>query len=321
MKAGVRMIKVLVTGGAGFIGSHLVNRLVRLGIRVVVVDDLSTGRMSNFEAPERLMVYVRDVRDSAFMHHLLTQERFDYIYYLAAITSVVDSIKRPAATHAIDNDAVLDTLEYLRVQKLPLKQFLFTSSAVVYGDLPELPKCEDSRVAPVSPYAIDKYATERYVLAYGQLYQLPTVCVRLFNVYGPKQNPNSPYTGVLSILTHCLDTGRPFTEFGDGTQTRDFIYIEDVISALWLIHKVRTVEVINVANGEEVSLNRVIQTYERITARSVPLIRRPWRRGDIHRSVANIRRLTLLGYTPAWSLERGLAAYWHELHAGTNHPV
>ncbi len=129
------------------------------------------------------------------MQQLLADERPDYIYFLAAIASVADSIERPAETHAVNHTAVFNLLEHIRQIRLPIKQFLFTSSAAVYGNLPELPKREDSRVAPVSPYAIDKYATERFVLAYGELYDLPTVCVRFFNVYGPRQNPSSPYSG------------------------------------------------------------------------------------------------------------------------------
>lgn len=303
-------MKILVTGGAGFIGAHLVDRLVESGAKVVVVDDLSSGRIANLRAPERVTLYVRSVCDAPFMHHLLSQERFDYIYYLAALASIPASIKRPAATHAIDNNAVLDTLEYLRTHHLPLKQFMFASSASVYGNLPEQPKREDARVAPLSPYAIDKYATERYVLTYGRLYQLPTICVRLFNVYGPGQDPNVPSASVLATLTRCLKMRRPFTEFGDGTQTRDFIYVADAVSALLRLRFLRTVEVVNVGTGRATSLQRVIQTYEQIAHRSVPIIRRPWRRWDIQHSVADIQRLSALGYHAHWSLTRGLRRYW-----------
>ena len=170
-------MKALVTGGAGFIGSHLVDHLVESGFEVVVVDNLSMGAISNIK----------------YWEQVLADERPDYIYFLAAIASVADSIERPAETHAVNHTAVFNLLEHIRQIRLPIKQFLFTSSAAVYGNLPELPKREDSRVAPVSPYAIDKYATERFVLAYGELYDLPTVCVRFFNVYGQRQKPSSPY--------------------------------------------------------------------------------------------------------------------------------
>lgn len=302
-------MKVLVTGGAGFIGSHLVNDLAARGERVTVVDNLSTGRRDNITAPN-VTVYIKDVQDTPFMHALLKRGHFDYIYYLAAIASVAVSIKQPALTHAVDNDAVLDTLEYLRTQRLKIQQFVFASSAAVYGNLPELPKREDSRVAPVSPYAIDKYATERYALVYGRLYQLPTVCVRFFNVYGPHQDARSPYSGVLALLTHCLATNQPFIEYGDGSQTRDFIYVEDVVAALLLLRKVGKHTVYNVANGREISLKQIIARYELLTQRHVAVIQRPARRGDIRYSVADIHRLQALGYQPQWSLERGLAQYW-----------
>lgn len=202
-------------------------------------------------------------------------------------------------------------LEYIRKTNLPIKQFLFTSSAAVYGNLPELPKKEDSRVDPLSPYAIDKYATERFVLAYGKLYNLQTVCVRFFNVYGPGQNPSSPYSGVLSILTDCLQNNKPFTLYGDGSQTRDFVYVEDVIQALWLITKSKTAhEVFNIANGNETSLNSIIETYEKVAGISLKVKMMPGRDGEVKRSVANIGKLVKLGYTTKWSLESGLNKYW-----------
>ncbi|KZT92547.1 NAD-dependent epimerase/dehydratase family protein [Lactiplantibacillus plantarum] len=304
-------MKALVTGGAGFIGSHLVDHLVESGFEVVVVDDLSMGAISNIKHWEQITIYVADVCDDKFMQQLLADERPDYIYFLAAIASVADSIERPAETHAVNHTAVFNLLEHIRQIRLPIKQFLFTSSAAVYGNLPELPKREDSRVAPVSPYAIDKYATERFVLAYGELYDLPTVCVRFFNVYGPRQNPSSPYSGVLSILTDCLKTQRPFTLFGDGTQTRDFVYVSDVIKALWLIteHQVQH-EVINIANGLETSLNGIIQMYQEIAGQQLEIKRAEQRGGEVDHSVASIGKLTRLNYESEWPLRRGLTKYW-----------
>ncbi|KRO07922.1 udp-glucose 4-epimerase [Lactiplantibacillus xiangfangensis] len=278
---------------------------------MVVVDNLSMGAIYNIHHRDQVTIYIQDVRNEKFMQQLLQEEQPDYIYYLAAVASVADSIERPAETHAVNHTAVFNMLEYIRKTNLPIKQFLFTSSAAVYGNLPELPKHEDSRVDPVSPYAIDKYATERFVLAYGALYDLPTVCVRFFNVYGPGQNPKSPYSGVLSILTDCLKNNKTFTRYGDGTQTRDFVFVEDVIEALWLIttHHVRR-EVINIANGNENSLNKVIQIYEAVADQSLKLKEAPGRGGEVKRSVASISRLVDLGYTTHWSLKAGLAAYW-----------
>ncbi|MFC6163344.1 NAD-dependent epimerase/dehydratase family protein [Lactiplantibacillus dongliensis] len=312
-------MKALVTGGAGFIGSHLVDHLVRQGIDVVVVDDLSMGDVENIKNRDLVTIYIEDVRNERFMQQLLQQENFDYIYFLAAVASVADSIERPGETHAINHNAVLSTLEFIRAAKLPIKQFLFTSSAAVYGNLPELPKREDSRVDPLSPYAIDKYATERYVLAYGKLYDLPTVCVRFFNVYGPGQNPSSPYSGVLSILTSCLEDNKPFTLYGDGSQTRDFIYVEDVIQALWLITtKQANHQVFNIANGHELSLNSIIEIYEKVAGHQLDVQMAAGREGEVKHSVANIGKLINLGYSTHWSLKKGLGQYWKGARHATN---
>lgn len=304
-------MKALVTGGAGFIGSHLVDHLVKQGLEVVVVDNLSMGDLHNLQEQPKLKIYLEDVCNEKFMQQILQEERPDYIYFLAAVASVADSIKRPAETHMVNQTAVFRMLEYIRRTHLTIKQFLFTSSAAVYGNLPDLPKREDSRVDPVSPYAIDKYATERFVLAYGELYDIPTVCVRFFNVYGPRQNPASPYSGVLSILTDCFKQQRPFTLYGDGTQTRDFVYVKDVIQAIWLIttsgiyHKV-----FNIANGQEISLNSVIKTYEMITEKHLNVKYLPGRVGEVKRSVADITQIQSLGYKTNWPIDQGLDQYW-----------
>ncbi|RRK09247.1 NAD-dependent epimerase/dehydratase family protein [Lactiplantibacillus garii] len=312
-------MKALVTGGAGFIGSHLVDHLVEQGMEVVVVDDLSMGALHNIKHQDDVTIYVKDVRDGLFMQQMLQEERPDYIYFLAAVASVADSIERPAETHSVNHTAVFQMLEYIRKTEMPIKQFLFTSSAAVYGNLPELPKREDSRVDPLSPYAIDKYATERFVLTYGELYDLPTVCVRFFNVYGPGQNPASPYSGVLSILTDCFENQKPFTLYGDGKQTRDFVYVEDVIQALLLITKREARDqVFNVANGGETSLNSIIQTYEEITGQTLTINQAAGRLGEVKRSVANIGKLVDLGYTTKWSLKDGLTKYWEGAQHATS---
>ncbi|MFB9769836.1 NAD-dependent epimerase/dehydratase family protein [Lactiplantibacillus modestisalitolerans] len=304
-------MKALVTGGAGFIGSHLVDHLVEQGLDVVVVDNLSMGDLHNLRQRPEVKVYLEDVCNEKFMQQILQEEQPDYIYFLAAVASVADSIERPAETHMVNHTAVFRMLEYIRRSHLEIKQFLFTSSAAVYGNLPELPKREDSRVDPVSPYAIDKYATERFVLAYGELYDIPTVCVRFFNVYGPRQNPASPYSGVLSILTDCFKQQRPFTLYGDGTQTRDFVYVKDVIQAIWLITTSGVKhEVFNIANGVETSLNDILDTYEDITGRELAINFAAGRLGEVKRSVANIDKLVNLGYQRNWSLKQGLAQYW-----------
>ncbi|MDU7065373.1 MAG: GDP-mannose 4,6-dehydratase [Lactobacillus crispatus] len=304
------MSKVLITGGAGFIGSNLAKALVRDGDEVVVVDDLSMGNLKNIEGLN-LTFFNHDVTDKKFMHTLLKENKFDYIFFMAAIASVADSVERPLETHKVNQEAVIDTLECIYRNNLSLKRFVFTSSAAVYGDLADTPKKETSPVQPLTPYAIDKYASERYTIDYNNLYGIPTVAVRFFNVFGPNQNPNSPYSGVLSIITDKLKENKTFNLYGDGSQTRDYIYVSDVVNALrYISTKNKRATVYNIAQGGETSLLDIIHIYEKIANKQLKIKQLPARKGDIKRSVADISKLKNLGFTPKWSLEQGLKAYW-----------
>lgn len=303
-------MKALVTGGAGFIGSNLVWALVEKGYSVTVVDDLSMGKLENLPKNEKVTFIEHDVCDAEFMHQLL-DENFDFIYFLAAIASVADSVANPYSTHKINQEAVVDTLEYLRLKNLKSKRFLFTSSAAVYGNYPELPKKEDGRVQPLTPYAVDKYAAERFTLDYGDLYGLSTVAVRFFNVFGPRQNPDSPYSGVLSIVTKCLLEDKEFTLFGDGQQTRDFVYVKDIVNALIFISENQASHgVYNIGYGQQNSLLSVIRRYEEIAGKQLKLTFADPRSGDIAESLADVQKLTQLGFEAKWGLENGLQEYW-----------
>lgn len=186
-----------------------------------------------------------------------------------------------------------------------------TSSAAVYGNSPDFPKIETSHVDPLTPYAIDKYASERFTIDYGNLYNLPTVAVRFFNVYGPRQNPESPYSGVLSIITECMKNNKPFTLYGDGSQTRDFVYVGDVVNALIkLATETNESTVYNIANGGETTLIDVIHTYEDISGIKLNITYKDGRNGDITKSKADISKLKNVGFEPQWSLEDGLRNYW-----------
>ena len=191
----ISMSNVLITGGAGFVGSNLADRLVAQGDKVTIVDDLSMGLVENIPASDLVTFYEESITNKKFMEHLLVKNKFDYIYLFAGVASVADSVARPYETHQVNQEANVFLLEVIRKRKLPVKKILFASSAAVYGDDPQLPKTELSRIKPLTPYAIDKFASERYMIDYGNLYDLPTVAVRFFNIFGPKQNPSSPYSG------------------------------------------------------------------------------------------------------------------------------
>mgnify|MGYP001472212411 CR=1 FL=1 len=307
---------VLVTGGAGFIGSHLVDRLLDLGYRVVVIDNLSTGSEKNLRNHEKLQFIKGDVSNPVFIDQLFNTFVFSKIFHLAAVSSVQNSIMDPYNTHQINTNATILLLEAVKKQK-NCPRFIFASSAAVYGDGPTLPKNEMSEIQPLSPYAIDKYSSEQYLYIYYKLFGIPTVSLRYFNVYGPRQNPSSPYSGVLSRLTHCYYRAlhgekSVFTLYGDGEQTRDFIHVSDVVTAnLIVAEDQRAVgKIFNVGTGIPSSLNKIISIYENITKVSIHVQYEPFRSGDIRYSYANIDSLKQLGFTPKYSIEEGLVHYW-----------
>ena len=309
------MAKILVTGGAGFIGSNLVDDLIKRDNEIVIVDDLSMGLKSNIPNSDKVIFYEDSVTNYDFMKNLLLRENFDYIFLLAAVASVADSVDRPMETHEINQNANLFILDTIRTNKLPVKKLLFASSAAIYGDEPTLPKVETSEIRPLTPYAVDKFATERFVIDYGTLYGMNTVAVRFFNVYGPKQNPSSPYSGVLSIVANCLKDKKDFQLFGDGEQTRDFVYVQDVVNALLMLVKDPTAKhtVFNIATGKKTSLNKVIDIMQEVSDTKLNIIKKPGRDGDIHESYANVNKLSTQGYVAKYSLNEGLRNLWESL--------
>ncbi|EGL98838.1 GDP-mannose 4,6-dehydratase [Ligilactobacillus salivarius] len=309
------MSKYLITGGAGFIGSNLVEKVVSQGDDVVIVDNLSMGKLENIIhfSKKHVSFYKEDITNFNFMEKLLVSENFDYIVLLGAVASVANSVQDPQKTHLINQEANLNIYEIIRKNNLKIKKLLFASSAAVYGDEPTLPKSEESVIRPLTPYAIDKFASEKYALAYGKLYNIPTVATRFFNVYGPKQNPESQYSGVLSIIKDRLVSDKVFTMYGDGNQTRDFTYIDDVIEAMLILLRDPDIkwDVYNVATGKSTSLNEIIKIFEKVANKNLKIKYESKRQGDIENSQADVNKIReKVGFNTKISLEEGLRKYY-----------
>ncbi|MBC1227107.1 NAD-dependent epimerase/dehydratase family protein [Listeria booriae] len=307
---------VLVTGGAGFIGGHLVERLLEK-YHVVVMDNLSTGKISNLPQHSQLDFVFGDIRKKEDVTCVFETYTFTYVYHLAAVASVAASIEKPLETHQTNVDGTIHLLNAAKKQTNTIQKFVFASSAAVYGSEPTLPKSETSVIAPITPYGIDKLASESYVISYSHLFGLNTSAARFFNVYGPRQNPDSPYSGVLSILTQSMqrvlagDETSPFTLYGDGSQVRDFVYVDDIVNGLILLAEsvASQSEVFNIASDENHTLLEVIAMYEGIVGKKLPLIYQHERAGDIHKSYADISKIKAIGYRATNTLKMGLAKY------------
>ena len=229
---------------------------------------------------------------------------------------MADSVERPVETHQVNFESVLLLLELIKKNQKDFKRLVFSSSAAVYGDEPTLPKQEESVIRPLTQYAVDKFAAEQYVLDYYHLYGIPTSAVRFFNVYGPNQNPESPYSGVISILVDRykkLQSGMEtqFTLFGDGAQSRDFVFVEDVIQALLLVASKEEAlgKQFNVGTGNALELNELIKVIDETLNITLPISYEASRDGDIKDSVADISRLKSLGFKPNFSIHEGMKKY------------
>lgn len=301
-------MKVLVTGGAGFIGSHLTDRLLAAGYGVRILDNYSTGKRQNLPAVhERLEVVEGDIRDRPRVEHCVAG--VDAIVHLAAVASVQASVDDPLGTHASNFDGTLNLLEAARGHGVT--RFLYASSAAIYGDTERLPVAEDERPNPLSPYAADKLAGEHYLLYYFRKHGLSGTAFRFFNIFGPRQDASSPYSGVISIFVDCLRAGRAVTLFGDGRQTRDFVYVEDLAKLLAdaLLRSELAGQVVNVGRGEQSSLLDLLAELEALTGKTLHRQMAPARVGDIRHSRADVTRLRAIGgQVPQTSLRDGLRA-------------
>jgi nucleoside-diphosphate-sugar epimerase len=296
----------LVTGGAGFIGSHLAERLVRDGGRVRILDNFATGNLANLHAIQRHIEIVDgDVRDEACVRRAL--QEVEVVFHEAALSSVSRSIEDPATTFAINVTGTLNVL--LAARDAGTRRLVFASSAAVYGDSPALPKHEAMLPDPLSPYAVSKLTGEHLCAVFTRLYGLETVALRYFNVFGPRQDPASPYSGVVSRFVAALQRGDQPVVFGDGEQTRDFVYVDNVVDAnLRAATAAVAGTVVNVASGRSVSLNALLSELAGRLGAEPEAEHRPGRPGDIRHSSADIAQArALIGYEPAVSLEAGLA--------------
>ncbi len=295
----------LVTGGAGFIGSHISDRLLADGHTVRILDNFSTGKRENIADSDRVSVVEGDVGDFDTVHAAM--QDVGMVFHEAAIASVPETVANPLASERTNYRGTLNVLEAARQRGA--QRVMFASSAAVYGDLPELPKQEDMPVKPLSPYAADKLASEHACRVYTELYGLDTVALRYFNVFGPRQDPSSPYSGVISIFADCVGQGRRPRIYGDGEQTRDFVYVSDVVEANLraAISPTAPGMAINVATGSTITINALLEAVCRIRQQPCDAQLLDAREGDIRHSCADISLAQReLDWEPAVAFEDGL---------------
>jgi len=313
-------MRYLVTGGAGFIGSYTVEELVKRGHRVVVLDDLSTCKISNIaEVGSKIEL----MRESITNLNAVSEacRAADCIVHLAAQTSVPRSVKDPIETNLINVNGTLNVLVAARDAKV--KRVVFASSCAVYGIASLLPIPESTGLAPISPYGLSKQVGEAYGRVFQDLHGLEFVSLRYFNVFGPRQDPGSPYSGVLSIFNAALLAGTPITIYGDGEQSRDFVYVQIVVDAILQSAEATNAPglILNIGTGNRYTLNQTLTVLEKITGRPARAIHAAPREGDIRDSQADITLAQRsIGYCPQVEFEDGLKKTWDWFCASQKEP-
>ena len=311
-------MRFLVTGGAGFIGSHIVEELLRRQYQVRVLDDFSTGTRDNLRSdtsPKDLEIFEGDIRDSNIVAQALAG--VDGVFHEAALVSVPASVEHPDLSFEINAKGTFRIFEAAR--QAGVRRVVFASSAAVYGDNPELPLAETMTPRPLSPYGLDKLYGELLGALYHSSYGLETVALRYFNVFGPRQDPRSQYSGVISIFVERLRAGQVSTIYGDGEQTRDFVYVADVVEANLraMFAGYSGFHVFNVACGRQTSLNQLLSELQRLTGSSQSPVYAAARAGDIRHSLGDISLIRReLGYAPAYSLAEGLRLLLNSCRGG-----
>ena len=298
--------KVIVTGGAGFIGSNLAEELAQRGNHVIVIDNLSTGNPENIQSITKAGQV--DFIEGSITDLSLMQKSFsgvDYVFHQAALPSVPRSIEDPETTDSVNITGTLNVL--IAARDNAVKKLVYASSSSVYGDTPTLPKTEDMIPNPLSPYAVTKLTGEYYCQVFTKIYNLKTVCLRYFNVYGPRQDPNSAYAAVIPLFINNVLSGKSPVIFGDGEQTRDFTFVKDVVEANIQAAESDVTGIFNLGNSQRVTINELTKLIRNIAKRSdvKPIFDKP-RPGDIVHSLADTSKAKAFGYNPRYTLEQGL---------------
>jgi nucleoside-diphosphate-sugar epimerase len=296
----------LVTGGAGFIGSHLVEALLKINYQVRVLDNFMTGKRQNISSLlSHIQLIEGDLRDFETVRK--AAEAVDFIFHLGALPSVPRSIQDPITSNEVNIQGTLHVLEAAR--QMRVKRVIFSSSSSVYGDSPLLPKREDAVPNPLSPYAVTKLAGEYYCKVYYKIHGLETVCLRYFNVFGPKQDPTSQYAAAIPRFINALLINKPPLVYGDGEQSRDFTYVDNVVQANILAIKAPEApgKILNIAYGKRITVNELIKTLNAILGKNIQPVYESSRPGDIRHSLADISQARrILGFSPTVNLEEGL---------------
>jgi UDP-glucose 4-epimerase len=298
--------QIVITGGAGFIGSNLARFLVGAQNRVIVIDDLSTGRLENIQgiSGEKNFRFIQgsitdlDLLRESFAHA-------DYVFHEAALPSVPRSIKDPIATNEVNIKGTLNVL--VAAKDAGVRKVVYASSSSVYGDTPKLPKKESMTPNPLSPYAVSKIAGEYYCQVFADVFRLPTVSLRYFNVYGPRQDPSSEYAAVIPKFFTNVLVDKPPVVYGDGTQTRDFTFIKDVIQANVRAMESTATGVFNAAGGKRITIDDLATTIMRLCRKEMDIVYEAARPGDIKHSLADSSKAhAAFGYTPEYDITKGL---------------
>jgi UDP-N-acetylglucosamine/UDP-N-acetyl-alpha-D-glucosaminouronate 4-epimerase len=299
---------VVITGGAGFIGSNLARRFFEMGYEVRIIDNFSTGKRENLESiGQPVQLLEGDINDEKVIERALTGAA--YVLHEAALPSVPRSIKNPIATNRVNVDGTLSLLSMAKAKGV--RRLVFAASSSAYGDTAVLPKTESMNPNPKSPYAVSKYAGELYCRVFSTVFGLETICLRYFNVFGPRQDPNSEYAAVIPRFINSLLNNEAPEIFGDGEQTRDFCYVENVIHANVLAVQARMTrgEVVNIACGERISLNQLVNELNKAIGKDISPRYLSDRQGDVKHSLADLREAKrILGYEPVVKVREGLAA-------------